>query len=1243
MIGADGCRELRVVGRGTPERGMLTNVMIRPFVAYLGESDKTWYVVAQSDGDDSFENYVCLDDSAGLSKTLVSISSELVRDERPGTFFAFEVGSSPRRYLYYEFEWCVDGKCNVNYSGRGGWTDTTPCSVCDCPRDEVMKPQICQDAVLWRALYQQAVLDASQNADADLGGESAELTVISAGLLSNLLAHAEAWVYQGAKVHHALHLTAQELAPALELTEKAVGAGSSSVIAATCKQAVALLAAFRPQHSPPAIPLRIGDNKPLKDLRAAVYVLLSELDSCATASDTQGVDRARLSRQLSTVKSLMDTALSAAYYKSTGGGVHRHDGGWTGAVGSVWLPRAVELRRELSANGFELGAPSATLDADLQQLCTRLDEYINLAVELLGGPEVVDADDEITEDAIEDDENQNGVDNGVCSKPWNALSREERTNAKVLGFIDNTWNDNSWAHIETRWGELRSEGGQRWDAAQALGFSRTSWLGGLAPREMHWQYLKPEQQSDARRLGFKSGSWIANDWSAIRSTWMQVSLQSTLLAAARRLRFDRATWLGGDGMDTASLEANLNTWGKDGFSHRFKVDNGEGMVDLLIAYHKKYGDLMGIKHTCAFVGGTYPCFSLTDVLHALQLRLALTAFYDKAFFPSLYAVATTAGGKQLFRGNARYEGLSGAATPTACVTQLFARTRPNVQTHVCPHQKAGENRLCLKQPDTHVWFDVLSLRSTDVWSCMPPTDGYNVMWSHAHAMLVFIVSALSSQVPAWAFGDDFDCPRLSLELGRVSAEFRSLMNVLSPQRLTSSGRTVTWHVTSAHTVFDHLVPRFGEQCDTPRPLGYDLLSGLETKHGIVKRMRERHSTSAASHVSRLQNKATLAHRELVYADSHALQSGELMRASAASARRRRKEVSTRRSEAVLAIAAAGASRRCRETGLGASIEEDPESATFGSLTELSTACPQHPILTAQKQSILLLLQPTEDEAATGDTCQAGTGADTGEQGVTGEGAAGHEEGAEACGGGGEEEEEEAETEEELETRREVLGRAVDGTSSEAERQQLAAQLGGVDALIAQRAAAADARAEGEGAGSGLTELHDEDQHVSPFDPADAPEPNSRADYEEAVRILGASGGDYRATGMRARHLVALCAQRGIRHAKRASKAVLSQLLESADASPAPTGAGVDCRDDEEDGRCFPESFEVGAEVEVEYDSCGHITWEHGIVEAICKDGSYEVYHAQYDESGEKYVAAAIARKDMRPASGLPFQDLSPES
>lgn len=40
---------------------MLTNVMIRPFVAYLGESDKTWYVVAQSDGDDSFENYVCLD------------------------------------------------------------------------------------------------------------------------------------------------------------------------------------------------------------------------------------------------------------------------------------------------------------------------------------------------------------------------------------------------------------------------------------------------------------------------------------------------------------------------------------------------------------------------------------------------------------------------------------------------------------------------------------------------------------------------------------------------------------------------------------------------------------------------------------------------------------------------------------------------------------------------------------------------------------------------------------------------------------------------------------------------------------------------------------------------------------------------------------------------------------------------------------------------------------------------------
>lgn len=102
----------------------------------------------------------------------------------------------------------------------------------------------------------------------------------------------------------------------------------------------------------------------------------------------------------------------------------------------------------------------------------------------------------------------------------------------------------------------------------------------------------------------------------------------------------------------------------------------------------------------------------------------MTAHFDKAFFPSLFAVSTTENGKKIFTGKARYAGLDGAGTPTACVNAILSRSKPkNVQTHACPHQKTA--RMCLKQPDTHVWFGPLASCTTPLWQCMPSTDGYH--------------------------------------------------------------------------------------------------------------------------------------------------------------------------------------------------------------------------------------------------------------------------------------------------------------------------------------------------------------------------------------------------------------------------------------------------------------------------------------------------------------------------------------
>ena len=900
MVGADGCKELRVVGRGTPERGMLTNVMVHAHLAYLAESDATWHIVGQLDGDDSHANFKCFDDSVGFSESLIRISEDLRRDPFPDVPFAFEAravrSSGMHRWIRHEFSWVVDGKANVNFAGRGGWTDASPCSQCDCPIDDLMNDK-CGDVVEWSTRYKQAIYDAIVAAESDSYGDSSlDLNIISAGTLADLFVHVESFTFKTAKVQHTLHVAAQRLPGALEMAKTAATLAKADPTAdatiAACQTAVDALAQFRSNAPKIAIPLDVGGSgkKALKDLRESLHSLHNGLELCVSSSSASGMTPG-LEHRAATSAALFTQALQARFYDTSSTGIAFE--GWEAAA-SRFVTKAVQMRDELAVRSFFLSKPPSSLSDDLQLLCTRMDEFIESAVGLLGPVDVVDADgdgggatngdgDAGNGDAGNDEADRDGSE--VCNLEFSQLSGPQKRAATGLGFTGATWDANDWSKVTTTWSDLRSTGGDPWDWAQALQFDATTWLGGRPPHTLSWAELTDAHRAAAKRLGFKTTTWNDDSWSAIRFTWVQLQLQSSMRAAAAALSFSEATWHGGGAVGDAanSLNSTLDLWGVEGYTSQFKEPrDAAGARNLLLGFFKLYDELLGLKHSCAFVGGRWPCLSLLDLLHALQLRTALSSFYDKAAFPLLYAISSTDEGKKLWTGdNKNYAGLQGAGTPTSCVTTLFAKTKPNVQTQECHHQPKGQHRLCLKQPTSHVWFDVLAERSAEFWRCFPPSDGYDVMSSHAHAMLVFIVSLLSSQVPLWGFGltreEDMGCDELANELEFVVDEFRLVMRSLVPPRKTPSGRWVTWLVTSPHSVFNHLVPFFRKTCGTELHGAYFNLAGLEVKHARSKHARHDRSSSATSTVSKTHNKATLAQKELVYSDMYVWQTEELFK------------------------------------------------------------------------------------------------------------------------------------------------------------------------------------------------------------------------------------------------------------------------------------------------------------------------------------------------------------------------------
>jgi len=166
----------------------------------------------------------------------------------------------------------------------------------------------------------------------------------------------------------------------------------------------------------------------------------------------------------------------------------------------------------------------------------------------------------------------------------------------------------------------------------------------------------------------------------------------------------------------------------------------------------------------------------------------------------------------------------------------------------------------------------------------------------------------------------------------------------------------------------------------------------------------------------------------------------------------------------------------------------------------------------------------------------------------------------------------------------------------------------------------DAEADAQALNAGVRPLQDLASGESPSDVDSAVERSSRSSAEEA---LEANGGDYRAKGMTPAILKALCDGRGIKYAKRATRAQLIAKLEAADNAAAERDASGDS-----DPR---PSFAPGDLVEVNYDDEGVDTWEPGVVTQLNADGTVEVHMEAWDSEEEGKFLMDARRDELRRA------------
>lgn len=146
----------------------------------------------------------------------------------------------------------------------------------------------------------------------------------------------------------------------------------------------------------------------------------------------------------------------------------------------------------------------------------------------------------------------------VYDKLWDELTREQQSSAELLGFSEDSWEQDDWSGVQaTAWGNLPPN---LQTAAEALELDEVAWEEGVGraeagqpqpPCEKHWDDLQPSQQRIAERLGFSATAWVENDWSAVTTAWSDLS--SSMRRYAEALGFDESSWEAGSTSNVTSL------------------------------------------------------------------------------------------------------------------------------------------------------------------------------------------------------------------------------------------------------------------------------------------------------------------------------------------------------------------------------------------------------------------------------------------------------------------------------------------------------------------------------------------------------------------------------------------------------------------------------------------------------------------------------------------------------------------
>lgn len=1275
LVGDDGAKQLAKALGGTPEHAMMHTVVLHAYMVGLSRSDHTVFDIAKACGDDSHENALCLERSSGILTRINDIFNHYSPDIFASDLapFAMEVRAGywtppqmpqihpSMRWLFSDPEWCLDGKARVNYACHGGWFDHFPCGNCMCPRDDILHQRYDPEQhALWSVKYRQAVIDAMA---ANEAGEPLDfsdgLDVLTIMALADLIALTHGFVEKEVHVHATLYTSDKVLPTSLALGAAAASAAKTAATAAEqanarslCSRTHTELAPFAPTASPPGISTqRISPRAPISTLKASIERWLNVLLACA--DENKQPDAGLLRASMNAVNTSYIEATETHFYATKLEGTRRHSGGWT-AIFKAYVARADVMVGLLTARSFDVTNPPSSIKSDrLELLCRFISSFIvtcrtelahvtddgdngaegDGAAEGSGGAEGDGAAEGGggAEGGNGDDANCNEGEEThrhAAEEAWDALTAAHKAHAKTLGFTQPHWDADNWMRITEGWQQLELDE-NKLAAAQELGFSAATWKGGRGVTTVAWDSLGPDFIKAAKKLGFKKTAWNNDDWSRIRRSWDDLERTGgPVLAAARALGFDRAIWKGQSTNPSPDLEDRLQQLGTAAMTTLFKSEGTNLLVNWQKVYHE---DLQGIKCSC-LLGPS--CHSIDDGFHVDIMRTALTAVIDRGYH--VLTDALTLYGKELYTGASSYPGLRGHSSPRACGQAVMKAAKPrSIVTHTCPQIRGrGGTRLCLKQASAHVWTDALGHPEyvPPIWECLPPTHGYDELFEQLHFQLMFSMAVVSlSLYPAWEFGKENTCESLAKDLTLSSKEFAIALTKLVPVRRSPGGHEIGWHYQMAHQFLQHRIPSFLSRCNSIRATSWDSNEALEKGHSNVKITEASsggHSSGAAAHVSKTENRATLGQKERVYTHMERFKSGALITAADGAIGRRVQAVAkgawprlVKKSRAMRY-----AMHRCRTLGKATVISYEEEK--YGEYKDSDEDCRSKALAMGEVSSVVTDAPvPTDDEAREERRAEDHNEHDDEDSdartAAEGEGEEAEADTDDTVQAQTEDEHDELETEDDLEmliaaatarlhtesltrTARRKLQSHLDqlthrlraaeerAEAAAAEAAQLAPVLAIVEPAARERQLG---EAAGEGAGANAEISHDD----------------AKAELHDKYND------DYR--NARKAVLKALCKGYGVdpttgkRMLYGGTRDELWARLEHADAATATGNGGDEIRT----------TYTVGDDIEVDYG--GDLGWVKGQVVGVQEDGLYEVEHPQWDEGSR--LQQDVEASDMR--------------